>query len=141
MISSFKTPARVPGPAQVVGYLHGTIGFAVAGAGATGTANIGVVPKGAMITRVIVRVTEAFNAATTNVLVVGDAGAADRYVAAADVTEGTIGGYYGTTATGIGYEVTQDTTIVAQYSETGVAATAGAADVIVEFITPTDLGD
>lgn len=139
-MKTYANGARVPGPAQLVGYVRGTIDYTVAGAGTNGNSTIGIIPSGAVVVDAIVVVNTAFNANTTNVVIVGDAGDPDRYVAAADVTEGTPGGYRGTTATGIGYTTTTDTTVIANYAETGTAATTGSATVTILFIAPGNQG-
>ena len=70
-------------------------------------------------------VTEAFNAATTNVLTVGSDSGVSNVLGASDITEGTKGAYgkanFITLAKGDKVKV--------KYTQTGTAATEGAADI------------
>lgn len=68
----------------------------------------------------------AFNAATTNVVTLGDGTTGDKYLAAGDVTEGSTG----VTPTGGKGPFAAETaagTLTATYAQTGTAATAGEA--------------
>jgi hypothetical protein len=74
-----------------------------------------------------------FNAGTTNVLVLGDGTTSNKYLAAADVTEGSLGV---TPAGGKGpftAEVAAGT-LKATYTQTGTAATTGSARVYARII-------
>jgi len=97
---------------------------------------IGTVPAGTFLVNVKVYVTTAFNAATTNVLVAGTTGTGTNLVSAADVTEGTIGVYTPANAAnqGLGLIFAADTDLFISFSQTGTAASAGAATIIVEFV-------
>jgi hypothetical protein len=75
-----------------------------------------------------VQVITAFNAGTTNVITLGDGTTADKYLAAADVTEGTPG-VYPTGGKGPYVAETGTGTLRATYTQTGTAATTGAARV------------
>ena len=127
--------AREPHP-QSVGYLAKAITYATTGIGTANTVLLGVLPAGAMITDIVARVSAAFNAATTNVLIVGTAADDDAIIAAGDVTEGSIGSARVTT--GLGTLYTADTPLYIKYSQTGTAATAGAATIAVTFIRASD---
>jgi hypothetical protein len=83
---------------------------------------------GDVVVQAWVQVTTAFNAATTNVITLGDGNTADKYLAAADVTEGTPG-VYPTGGKGPYAAETVARTLTATYSQTGTAATTGAARV------------
>lgn len=74
------------------------------------------------------QVTTAFNAGTTNVLIVGNGVTTDKFLAAADVTEGTPG-VYPTGGKGPYTAETVAGTLRAAFSQTGTAATTGAARV------------
>lgn len=74
------------------------------------------------------QVTTAFNAATTNVLTLGNGVTADKFLAAADVTEGTPG-VYPTGGKGPFTAETAAGTLTATYAQTGTAATTGSARV------------
>ena len=88
------------------------------------------IPAGAVITRVWAEILTAFNGGTTNVLTVGVTGTQEKYLAAADIAEGTPGasaakGPYAAEAAAV--------TVKAFYSQTGTAATTGKARIFVEF--------
>ena len=93
--------------------------------------SMGAVPAGAVITAVTVLVTTVFNAATTNVLTVGKTGTLNAYLAAGDADETALGL---TRYTGKAAHVTEDTEIFVSFTETGTAATTGAAKVMVEYV-------
>jgi hypothetical protein len=94
----------------------------------TPTVDLETLAAGDVVVQAWVQVTTAFNAATTNVITLGDGTTADKYLAAADVTEGSTNvsptGGKGPFAaeTGAG-------TLRATYAQTGTAATTGAARV------------
>lgn len=88
---------------------------------------------GDVVVRCWAEVTTAFNAATTNVLILGNGVTTNKFLAAADVAEGTPGV---SPAGGVG-PFTAETvagSLVAAYSQTGTAATAGAA-VVYALVT------
>lgn len=109
--------------------LRKDIAFNTPGVG--GGISMGAVPAGAIITSVDVHVTAIFNAATTNVLVVGTAGTADAYLAAADVNEGAVGF---TRYSGKAAVVATPTEVFVRFTESGAAATTGAAVVMVNYV-------
>lgn len=83
-------------------------------------------PDNIIVTKAVAVVTEAFNAATTNVLTVGTNDDADNLLGSGDITEGTAAAYAG------GNKFVQLGTggkVNAKYTQTGTAATAGAADI------------
>lgn len=92
---------------------------------ATGVALKNKLPKGFVVTRFVCNVLTAFNAATTNVLVLGNADDDDAYMAAGDITEGSAGynGKFGWLTVG-----SSDIEVEAKYTQTGTAATAGKAE-------------
>ena len=83
---------------------------------------------GDVVIRCWAQVTAAFNAATTNVLTLGDGTTGNKYLAAADVTEGTPG-VYPTGGAGPFAAETAAGTLTATYAQTGTAATTGSARV------------
>jgi len=97
------------------------------------TVEIGTVPAGAVVLGVLVDVETAFDAGTTNVLVVGTAADDDHYVAAGDVDETTEAG---TLVADKSEAVSADTAVYAKYTQTGTAATAGKARVTVLYAVP-----
>lgn len=107
--------------------LHGSIEYDVAD---PFTESLGTIPAGAKIIGTIVHVETTFNAGTTNVLEVGDSSTANLLVGANDVDETQAG----TTLVGKVVDVTEDTEILAKYTQTGDAATQGKANITVLFL-------
>lgn len=83
---------------------------------------------GDVVVQVHCQVLTAFNAGTTNVITVGDGTTGDKYLAAADVTEGTPG-VYPTAGKGPFAAETQARTLTVSYSQSGTAASTGSARV------------
>lgn len=97
------------------------------------TAQIGTIPKGAIVSHVSVAITTAFDAGTTNVLLVGTSTDPDHYVDVGDVDETLVSGIY------VGdkpEQVVVDTDVYLKYTQTGGAATAGVARATVWYILP-----
>jgi len=120
-------------PRQVANTLKKTINWNDPGVIA-GTPFDNPLPQNAFILRVLVEIVVAFNAATTNVLTVGTVGATyNNIVAAADVNEAVAGVYDVTRALGRALTAAADVLPYAQYTQTGTAATAGQAIIVIEF--------
>lgn len=83
-----------------------------------------------VLIRVDVRVGTAFNAATTNVLTLGTSTTATEIVSSSGITEGTASFQANVGA----LKVTADTDIYVKYTQTGTAASAGAADFFITLI-------
>lgn len=83
---------------------------------------------------VSMQVVTAFNAVTTNVLTAGTNSTATQWLGAGDVTEGTPG-YYPASNAVFKARLTADTDIYVKYTQTGTAATTGAAVLIVREFT------
>lgn len=94
------------------------------GFGSASTA-LGTIPAGASVVQAWVEVTQAYNAASTNVLTVGYVGSTSAYLGAADVTEGTPGVYPVGGKGPYASEAAERAAVVA-YAQTGTPATAGA---------------
>lgn len=77
------------------------------------------------------QVITAFNAVTTNVLTMGTDTTATQWLAAGDITEGTPGFYPASNAVKK-FRLTAATDIYAKYTQTGTAATTGAAVFIIK---------
>lgn len=99
-----------------------TIGFA------NSTVDLETLAVGDVVVQVWCEVLTVFNAATTNVITVGDGTTADKYLAAADITEGTVG-VYPTGGKGPFKAETAAGTLKVTYAQTGTAATTGSARV------------
>lgn len=96
---------------------------------------IGNVPKGAVVIGTTVGITTAFNAGTTNVLIVGTSGDDDALVAAAGVDETAVAVTRVAPATLAGaVAASADTDIYVKFTQSGTAASAGAAWVVVEYV-------
>ena len=120
-------------PRQVVNTLKKTVNFNDTGI-ATGVAFDNYIPQGAFIENVLVEITTAFNAATTNVLTVGTVAAAyNNIVAAGDVTPTVLGVYQATRGFGRGLTAAGDVLPVAKYTQTGAAATTGVAVIVIFY--------
>ena len=95
---------------------------------------IATIPAGAQIVNINIDVTTAFNAATTNTVTVGKTGSAAAFVASTSVgsagraSVATTGVYSAWADTG-----TSDISATITYSQTGTAATAGAARVTIVY--------
>lgn len=98
--------------------------------GSVGAQKIDDLAVGEIVVSAWVDVLVAFNAATTNVITVGNTGTADLYLAAGDVNEAALG----VTPAGGKGPFTQEaaaTALNVTYTQTGAAATAGSARVYV----------
>lgn len=92
-------------------------------------------PKGAVVLRTTIGIKTAFNAASTNVLIVGTAGDDDALVAAAGVDETAVAVTSVAPATLAGNVAPNaDTALYVKYTQSGTAASAGAAWVVVEYV-------
>ena len=120
---------------QNVHFIGKDVTYATVGIGTTDTVKVGTVPAGSMLMPAQVRITTAFNAASTNVLIVGTSSGSDAdIVGASEVQEGSTG--VTIVATGFALTFSSDTAIYVKYSQTGTAATAGAATIIIPYIPP-----
>lgn len=125
-----SAPARI----MSVNCIHaarGRINFDSANA-ATGI-EIGTIPAGSFVLPAVVHVITAFNAATTNVLVVGTAADDDGFAVAASTLSGATGIKANLTGAQSGDTLTADTPVVVKYTQTGTAATTGTAQVVVPY--------
>jgi hypothetical protein len=103
--------------------------------GIGGTFYVGTLPPGAVIQRTVVHIVTAFNAATTNVLIVGTAAAGAQLMADATAAAGTLGTkVVNGVASGSPVVGAADQPIFVRYTQSGTAATAGEAIVSVEYL-------
>lgn len=91
----------------------------------------GTLPAGALLTGLTVRVNTAFNAGTTNALNVGTTAGGTQIF-----TDVATAGARKPTVPNISFAA--DTDIFVAYAQTGGAATAGQADIAVEYIPNID---
>lgn len=123
---------------EQVHYLRKDVNYATPNIATAGMVSLGKIPANAVVLRVMVGVTTVFNAATTNVLTVGTAGAASALVDAAgtgtSADESTVGVYTCKPATLAGLlSASAETELFVQYTQSGTAATTGAAWIVVEY--------
>lgn len=129
-------------PARDIGFgvvqaIVKTVAYNTLGIGTADTVKVGSLPSGSQIVSCIVRVTTAFNAATTNVLTVGTASGSDAdIVAAADVDETAAGTTVATRGCDLAF--TADTPIYVKYAQSGTAATAGAALITILYVATSN---
>lgn len=121
---------------QQVPYCRASVSFDTVNIGTAGKVPLGTLPAGAIVTHALVKITTAFNAATTNVLTVGTAASDAALLSGADFDETVVQ----TTITfaAAGYTVAVDTPLFIKYAQTGTAATAGAATIIIFFVPNND---
>lgn len=115
---------------QQIHYLRKRVNFNDAGI-ASGVV-MGTLPAGAMIVSQNVRVSTAFNAATTNALNVGTAAGGAQFF-----TDAATAGARQPAIANLSFAADQD--VYVQYAQTGAAATAGVADVVVGYVPNNDL--
>lgn len=94
---------------------------------------IGALESGALPLHVHVYVETAFNAATTNVLVVGTTDDDDGFAAAAGTLAGATGAKLNLTGALTGIPLAADKVVYAKFSQTGTAATTGKVVVTMTF--------
>ena len=126
------TVARDYHTAQVH-YLKKTLAFNTASNGAAVT--LGIVPANAALLRTYAVVSTAFNAGTTNRIDVGTA-SSGAAIGTFAVTAGGVKSDTGTLATAATPVIkpTADLTVVMAYTQSATAASAGSADVVVEYV-------
>jgi len=123
-------------PFQAVHYMRMDVAYNTTGI-STGVAMPAYLPAGALILSTNVYVTTAFNAVTTNVLTVGTVSSAyNNMVAAGEVDETATGGT--SVLTGMDLTFASDTQVFIKYTQTGTAATTGAATVVVAYVVNND---
>lgn len=117
-----------------VGEVRHRVTFADIGL-ATGVPMKNGIPAGSIITRTTVVISQAFNAGTTNPLVVGSVPGGSDLVAAADSASGVAGVKRPDTATALA-QLPADTVPYVSYVPTGSAPTQGVADIVFEYVAP-----
>jgi hypothetical protein len=99
---------------------------------------IGALEAGAIPLRAGVLVQTAFNAGTTNVLVLGSIADDDGLVTSVNAGAGVLGVKVGTGAQ-IGIPLAANTVFYAKYTQTGTAASAGKATLWVEYLNKREV--
>jgi hypothetical protein len=98
---------------------------------------VGTLPAGAVIYDAIVKVSTAFNAGTTNYINVGIVGDDDGIVDEGDLD--LTAAEWQSSRRGCDLTITSDTPVYVTYDQSGTAATAGVAEIIVAYIPDNDL--
>lgn len=120
---------------QNIHFLGKDVAYNTVGIGSSDTISMGKVPAGARLLGCDVYVDTAFNAATTNVLTVGtSSGSNADIVASGDVDETATGATK--VLRGNALTFSSDTEVYVKYTQTGTAASAGAASVVLSFAPP-----
>jgi len=129
----FTNPAAHPEDAGVQ-YLRRSVTFDSAELSSALGSPIGAAPAGSIIDNANVNIEIAFNAGTTNNLQIGSAAVPAGVAAAGTVVAGTVG-WKPRLAAGavVGAPLAVDTIIYAQYAQSGTAATAGKAEIVVPY--------
>lgn len=120
---------------QTVHYIGIDVTFGKVGIGTSDTVIVGRIPAGSRLGPTQVHIVTAFNAATTNVLTVGTSSGSDAdVVSSSDIDETATG----CTIVGRGCALafTADTNIYVKYTQTGTAATTGAATILIPYYPP-----
>ena len=122
---------------QQTHYLRKRIDFNSAASG-TGVL-VGTLPANAQVTSVSVCVTTAFNAATNNFVDVGTLGSASALVGHGSVTATAVGVTSVAPASlGGVLSASGETDLYATYTQSGTAATAGSANIVVHYAADND---
>lgn len=119
-----------------INYFRAAVNFDTYQIDTAGKVPLGTLPAGAIVTGCIIKIVTAFNAATTNVLSIGTASDASAVLGAADVDETVAATTFAAAA--IGYRPTADTPLFIKYAQTGTAASAGSAIVVMTFAPDND---
>lgn len=115
------------------------VNFNTANIGSATGVQFGTLPAGSVVLRTTAVVTTVFNAATTNVLVVGVAADDDALMTSAVAVAGTAGTkVQNSPAATLTTPTAADVGVFAKYTQSGTAATTGRAVVYVEYYPATD---
>lgn len=124
---------------QVINYLRKTVNYNDTGI-SSGLAFENSIPKGAFISDVIVEIVTAFNAGSTNVLTVGaNSSSYNDMVAAGDVDETAVAATRVTRGLGCVLTASGDIVPYVKYAQTGTAASAGKAKILIAFSGGEDI--
>jgi hypothetical protein len=131
---SLSGTARNSGTQQLH-FMGKDVTIATVGIGTSDTVKVGRIPAGSRIQSAQVHIVTAFNAGTTNVLTVGtSSGSNADIVGAAELAEGSTGATV--VLTGAQLTFASDTDIYVKYTQTGTAATTGAATILISYFPP-----
>ncbi len=119
---------------QQIHYLRKTVNYN--DAGIAGGVIMGTLPAGAQIVDIVVNVKTAFNAATTNNLLLGTSAAGNQIATTTDTAAGTAG--FKRATTGGALTLAADTDVFVAYTQTGTAASAGVATIVIAYAPDND---
>jgi hypothetical protein len=119
---------------QQIHYLRKTVNYN--DAGIAGGVIMGTLPSGAQIVDIVVNVKTAFNAATTNNLLLGTSAAGNQIATTTDTAAGTAG--FKRVTTGGALTLAADTDVYVAYTQTGTAASAGVATIVIAYAPDND---
>lgn len=122
-------------PLPLIHFMRKTVNYNTAGI-ADGVDFANYLPSGASILFTNVKIKTAFNAGTTNVLTVGYGSGFNNMVAAGDVNEAATGSNM--VLRGADLTLSADQLPKIKYTQTGTAASAGQAEVIIAYVPNTD---
>ncbi|MDQ0303806.1 hypothetical protein [Ancylobacter polymorphus] len=128
----YTNPVRHPEDVGV-GHIRRTISFNTSGVGTGNGIAIGALEAGAIPIRAYAVIQTAFDAGSTNVLILGTTDDDDGLVTSSNAAAGTAGLKAGTGAI-LGTPLAANRVVYAKYTQTGTAATAGKATLVVEFL-------
>lgn len=121
---------------QMVHYLRRRIAFNTTFISTDAFTLVGVLPAGAIILNAIVKVETAFNAGTTNYINVGTASDDDAIIDQDDID--LTAAEWQATMRGCDLTFSADTPVYVTYDQSGDAATAGVAVVLIAYIPDND---
>lgn len=122
---------------QVLHFIRRQITYDTFLIGTDASVKVGTLPAGAVIYDAIVKVSTAFDAGTTNYINVGTAADDNALVDQADLD--LTAAEWQSSRRGCDLTLTEDTPIYVTYDQSGTAATAGVAEIIVAYIPDNDL--
>lgn len=117
---------------QDIHFLRATLTLAELVAASTGGIQIGTLPAGARVLRSHTFVETAFNAGTTNVFDVGSAADPDQFITTANALVGATG-LKTLAPPALQGVIAAELPVIAIYSQTGTAASAGLLTVVIEY--------
>lgn len=132
-----RTPVVRLHSTQQVSYYRAVVNYS--DSGISSAVQFGTFPSNAFIVDVKVEIITAFNAGTTNVLTFGTTTTATNIVNSGDVDETATGVTAVTRGLGRSLTASGDTSLYAKYTQSGTAATAGKAVVVISYIADNDL--
>lgn len=122
---------------QVLHFIRRQITFDTFLIGTDASVKVGTLPAGAVIYDAIVKISTAFNAGTNNYINVGVEGDDDAILDQDDVD--ATAAEWQSSRRGCDLTLTADTPVYVTYDQSGTAATAGVAEIIVAYIPDNDL--